>query len=128
MALISCPECGNSVSETAATCPSCGFALSPEVIAKQKTTQQKEQTELKRLGLAFLGLLFLCVLMCSEVFTGSSSSNTSPASYSSSPYEYNDSSDRYLKERPNMRGFSDSEKEHIIGVAKELDAKVKEEK
>ena len=28
MALIKCPECGNSVSDKAKTCPNCGFAVS----------------------------------------------------------------------------------------------------
>ena len=32
MALIKCPECGHDVSDTAETCPNCGYRL------KEKTT------------------------------------------------------------------------------------------
>lgn len=36
MALISCPECGHDVSDSAVTCPNCGFRLK-----KQKNSNIK---------------------------------------------------------------------------------------
>lgn len=39
-----------------------------------------------------------------------------------SPYEYNDSTDRHMKDLPGLRGFSDYEKEEIIEAAKKLEA------
>jgi hypothetical protein len=119
MALINCPECRKPVSETAATCPSCGFGLSPEVVATQKAKQQTEGTII---GVGCLGVLILFVVMCSGVLTGGGNSFTSTTS---SPYDYNDSTDSHLKILPNMRSYSDRDKEQIIRAAKELDARVR---
>lgn len=121
MALITCPECHKRISETAVTCPSCGFALSADVVAKQKA---KEQAAGCVVGLFGLGVVLFFVLMCSGVFSSGTSSTSSPAT-SSSPNDYDDSTDRYLKDRPSLRGFSDPDKERIIRAAKEFDARVK---
>lgn len=40
MALIKCPECKKSVSESASSCPKCGYPLSPEVVAKIKKSKR----------------------------------------------------------------------------------------
>lgn len=56
---------------------------------------------------------------------GYSSSSTS-RSTDTSPYGYNDSTDSQLKNLPNMRGFSDPDKEKIISEAKKLEAALKE--
>ena len=37
MALIQCPECRNTVSETAAACPHCGAPVAPPVATIQET-------------------------------------------------------------------------------------------
>ena len=40
MALITCPECRNKISETAKSCPKCGFALTPERAHEIKRTER----------------------------------------------------------------------------------------
>jgi uncharacterized Zn finger protein (UPF0148 family) len=42
MALISCPECKMQISETALSCPHCGFILTPEQIAEIKEKYARE--------------------------------------------------------------------------------------
>jgi len=66
MALISCPECKNKTSETAASCPKCGYQLSPEKIVEIKEKAQKDQK--KEQGciigcLVFLVVGFLLILL-----------------------------------------------------------------
>lgn len=41
--MISCPDCKKMVSESAETCPKCGFRFSPETIKKAKEKQKKAQ-------------------------------------------------------------------------------------
>ena len=36
MALIMCQECKKMISETASSCPNCGYQLTPEIIAEIK--------------------------------------------------------------------------------------------
>src|SRR3990172_9568660 len=40
--LIDCPACSNRVSETAATCPSCGFVLTPAIVSVQREKHDKK--------------------------------------------------------------------------------------
>lgn len=42
MVLISCPECKKQISETAESCPECGYALTPEEI---ETIKEKEKAK-----------------------------------------------------------------------------------
>jgi len=41
MALITCPECKKSISDSADACPSCGYKIAPDKIAEIKKEQQK---------------------------------------------------------------------------------------
>ena len=41
MAMITCPECKKKISETAASCPHCGYVLTPEMVAKIKKKEQQ---------------------------------------------------------------------------------------
>ena len=45
MALISCPECDNQISEFAESCPDCGYILAPGEAAeiKEREAQEREQ-------------------------------------------------------------------------------------
>ena len=43
MALINCPECGKDVSDTAKTCPNCGYS-----VQKWVKQQRKEATSVKQ--------------------------------------------------------------------------------
>ena len=49
MALIQCPECRKSVSETAETCPNCGFAIKNHVLKQKIADQQKKEEEASRI-------------------------------------------------------------------------------
>lgn len=42
MALIKCPECGKEVSDSAKTCPNCGYPIAKTVAAQEKTTVSKK--------------------------------------------------------------------------------------
>lgn len=68
MALITCPECGHSISDKAAACPHCGFPLQPslstmncETASKVKQKRRKQRrcfTELKnKKRIAFFAIL-----------------------------------------------------------------------
>ena len=50
MALVKCPECGNEISDTAASCPKCGYGI-------KKSTVTVEATGKKWKALQFLGPL-----------------------------------------------------------------------
>lgn len=43
MALITCPECGNQVSDKAEICPHCGIKIAGNIVPAQKTTDGKQQ-------------------------------------------------------------------------------------
>lgn len=44
LALITCPECKSKISDTATSCPKCGFRLTPEIIAGIKKKDQSMGT------------------------------------------------------------------------------------
>lgn len=49
MALISCPECENRISESASSCPNCGYCLTTEEITKIKNQEQEREKERSRI-------------------------------------------------------------------------------
>jgi predicted nucleic acid-binding Zn ribbon protein len=75
MALEKCPECGNEVSSTAATCPKCGFDL------KKNRKKAKEISTAKGCGIGCLSIIVIFFLI--GVF--SSNSDDSPSSTASKP-------------------------------------------
>jgi hypothetical protein len=60
MAMITCPECKKKVSETADSCPSCGYQLTPEKIAEIKKKEQKVQ---KGCGIGCLSVIVIFVIL-----------------------------------------------------------------
>ena len=48
MALIQCPECRKNVSETAETCPNCGFAIKNHVLKQKIADQRKKEQEARK--------------------------------------------------------------------------------
>lgn len=56
MALIKCPECNESVSEKANSCPHCGYPLKPEVTPIQYELE-KDQNTVSSAGAKFLWAL-----------------------------------------------------------------------
>ena len=43
--LILCPECKKNISETASSCPKCGYVLTPEKMAEIKNKQKNFRKE-----------------------------------------------------------------------------------
>lgn len=48
MALITCPECENKISDSADSCPQCGYKLTAEKLAEIKRRAQDQEIEDKR--------------------------------------------------------------------------------
>ncbi len=66
MALITCPECGNEVSDKAVSCPKCGYVLNEAVTVQVKKTARKHKNT-----------IILCVVLALLAIGGSYiSSNT----------------------------------------------------
>ena len=81
-ALIDCPACSNRVSENAATCPRCGFVLTPAIVSVQSENRDKKleaQLAVNLVGMAFLSpfVLILIVLIYLCVPSGFESSSSS---------------------------------------------------
>jgi hypothetical protein len=127
LSFINCPQCRKIIREDANACPGCGIVLTPEVVAVQKQ-KNKEAGMLLGAGL----FLFICIGVFvswksspSSLYSPSSSSsptNFETGSFSSitNGIQYDDTTDRKLKNMPSLQGYSDSEKEYIISNAKKL--------
>jgi RNA polymerase subunit RPABC4/transcription elongation factor Spt4 len=60
MGMIPCPECKKEISETADTCPNCGYQLTPEKIADIKKEEQQIQ---KGCGIGCLSVIVIFVIL-----------------------------------------------------------------
>jgi hypothetical protein len=119
MSLINCPECRKPVSAAANACPHCGFTFTPDVVAVQKVKKQNDElaSTLIAIALTAIGVfLFVAVLGVFALLSPPSSSSTTFTSAN----QYDDATDRQLKDLPSLRGYSDREKEQIIGASKKL--------
>lgn len=56
MALITCPECGNEVSEKAASCPKCGYILKQSEISKVKEILSRKKLPIFICCLVLIGV------------------------------------------------------------------------
>ena len=71
MALIACPECEKQMSDTAESCPDCGYKLTPEIVESikkdetEKEEKEKQQQEATNKGclIGCLGILGIGILM-----------------------------------------------------------------
>ena len=74
MALIACPECEKQMSDTAESCPDCGYKLTPEIVESikkdeaekaEKAEKEKQQQEANNKSCLIGCLIFLgiCILM-----------------------------------------------------------------
>lgn len=66
MALIICPECKKSISDTVSTCPNCGFAITQEIKEQEKQKQDKIKKVNKILQKIFaiiVVLIFICIFI-----------------------------------------------------------------
>lgn len=79
MALITCPDCNNSVSDSAPSCPHCGrpmkYQLPPVNHPQQIVVEQKKKTSIVTLGCAVLAGIALLVFIVG-LFKGGGSSPT----------------------------------------------------
>ncbi|WP_319230545.1 zinc ribbon domain-containing protein [Draconibacterium orientale] len=89
MALINCPECKKEVSDSALTCPHCGFQLIHEKKEVEKKTVNKPK---KKNNGCLVFFVIIAVLIAIFYITGSdddnSSSNSSPSTNKFLAYNY----------------------------------------
>ena len=92
MALISCPECEKQISETAESCPECGYKLTAEVVAsikKDEAEMEKQPQKTTKPGcVVALGIVLVILLvkligiLLEEDQNKQSERSTSPSTYS----------------------------------------------
>ena len=75
MSLITCPECKQRISDTAVACPKCGYALTPEEIARLRKTERQVQT-----GSA-IGCFVFVIIILFLFYVGSLSSGGETSGY-----------------------------------------------
>ena len=93
MALISCPECEKQISETAESCPECGYKLTAEVVASVKKDEAEVEKQPQKttkpgcvvaLGIVLVILLVKLIgILLEEDQNKQSERSTSPSTYSS---------------------------------------------
>lgn len=71
MAMIKCAECGNSISDMAATCPNCGYPVQAIKNAEidEKNRKYFKQLNKERLVINIVYFLF-SFIVCAELFRG----------------------------------------------------------
>lgn len=76
MAMITCPECKKEMSETADSCPNCGYQLTAEKVVEIK---KKEQQAQKGCGIGcLLIIIIIVVLYMVSSFSSDPTKNTAP--------------------------------------------------
>ena len=73
--MIKCPECQKDVSESAATCPSCGFPVAKTLAKAEKEKAKAELVGMWRKASIYVGVLALmggCVAGCNSIRFGNS--------------------------------------------------------
>lgn len=63
MALLICPECKKSISDTVSTCPHCGFTITQEIKDKEKQKDSKKKKVNKVLNI-LIAISFVLLLFC----------------------------------------------------------------
>src|SRR6266853_3484931 len=103
MALITCPECKNKLSDSAAACPQCGYQLTPERIAE---IRKKEEQSQKAAGIGCLSLIALVVIL---YVTGSLSSGRSGGNAPKAPEKITAwvMAQQFIKDRLKSPGTAD---------------------
>jgi hypothetical protein len=81
MALITCPECKNGVSSSAASCPKCGYPLQDRIKNNESTVdylkKEKDQAGWMLVSMVIIFIVFLS--QCNSGNKDEASKNTSPS-------------------------------------------------
>src|SRR5271157_5285455 len=64
MALITCPECKGSVSDTAESCPHCGYKIIPQQVneAINKAVKETKSATNKNIGILIFAVIISCLI------------------------------------------------------------------
>jgi hypothetical protein len=100
------------------------LAPTAQAATQSRQISSEPNREVRPLAFSVVGIVVVSGFMLGLVImlSGGSSNSTH---YSTSPYQYNDTTDRSLKPLPSLDRFTDAEKEHIISEAKKFDAAVR---
>jgi hypothetical protein len=79
MALIACPECKRKVSESAASCPKCGWKVTPEYLAQHRRERARAKKLEAIVGAALVGLFLIGAIVGPNAKTSSRSRSAAPA-------------------------------------------------
>ena len=98
MALINCPECKKEVSNSASTCPHCGFSL----ILKEEKPKKKKK------GCFTWILVIIAIVLALFYFYSKNNSSTSSSSYSEETVNVSVENVRIAKDFPTVWGVKGS--------------------
>lgn len=108
MALISCPECSKEVSDSAESCPNCGYSIfkhlksqsysdpirqSPDIKAAVFSSNDTSKSSMKEIYLAIGTIIFL-ILMVSVFSSGNKNNDITPLTTNVPPKEFTESDRR----------------------------------
>ena len=122
MALICCPECSTSISDTAESCPICGFKLTAECVAlqRQKEKRQKEKSEKEAAEYVgywitggFAVFVLCCLGLCSGTLGNRSSTVRQPAYQTTQPSYPTYQSDRRVPAQTSYSSPPSSDSEFL---------------
>lgn len=75
MALITCPECNKQISDSASSCPNCGYQFTSEKIEAIKKAEQQKSERLRIGCLSMIAIFFILFLI--GLFSSESPNNNS---------------------------------------------------
>lgn len=122
MALIECPDCYKQISDSAISCPHCGFILTREIIATQKEAKAQREQEFAETAkheereAVFWISVVTALIVIGFVLRGSTADTFEP--------HWSDS-DAHAANAPWLDGFTSGEKETILQEAYLFDAAAK---
>lgn len=112
MSLINCPECKKEVSNSAVSCPNCGFQI----------TEDKDKKKKKDAGIGCLIFLIIIAIVTVYATFGTTESNSSEDSYKDNKYLAYSYAQEFVKQKlksPSTAefpaGFSAKE-EHVLNL------------
>lgn len=101
MALINCPECEKEASDTAKTCPNCGFAIA-EHIANDRKRAKKEEADKQAKGCLYGCLWILILAIIGSALLVMTGPDEGTSNYSTMPELQTDPSTASTRPNPNV--------------------------